>query len=1110
MSIEKAHDKMQHKKEVQFAYLQIYSTAGAFGGVNEPGVLAAAFAQMDTTNGPLAVALTDRFSLRGAAEWAAQLTDNPDIVPLIGAEVGLKFPGSFNLPFGLILLVTSERGYQNLCQLIGLGLENATTRPLTAAVELEDLSRYHDGLIAIAPYYGGPVTAGVRGGKGVTEAKNRAIALRDAFGPDNFFLGVPPDLTAPLPAPDPEGQETHLDASIKLNSALNKIAREQKIGLLVTGETRYVEAAQAADYAALRNRLGRALAEQFQPSQLQQKVDWLYSLAAGHPVASLQIQQPATLTSRYTEADWPGAIANNLKVAARCTAFRVADTRGATQAELAQHCQTELSRRYRGEGSEKLPDEVQTRGWLESELAEIADLGLAPALLAAARLFQQANPSQVLMARGVGGSLVAYLLGLTERPPVADAWQDTTYARFETYGNNRPLRIETGRDGRERLIAALNAPTFEPAEWVAAPIASLSSEAGALPYIHPRLTALSLNKRPLAQLLPLQPAQIDSTGLTRLAAQVGAVPPGYVSVLEIRQSAALARLQLALDIVNAWKQQHGHEPLEVRHLPHPAENDYDTPHEFERALIRERLNFLRVTHPAAYYGATLSLVDPEQRPAHAQAARQNDLRILPPSINYSHADFVMVDENTIRVGLATLLGHTVANQLLDVRGPHFAGLDDFAHKSELDAVQLSKLIWSGALDPFGERPALALLVPQIIQTGKRFRELQNRSKDAAFLPLADSDNGQLSLFSMLGAAEGTALPAQDEPPPLQLPKDAPKLSLLERLRRQRDALGYFTSEHPLWHLQPVPHSDAARTDFTPLAALASTGDAAANRANQNSRVAGLVVGLRRLPLTDADGKGQELTILKLEDWDGRAEILIPPGVVEVSGLESLDEGQAVAALVRADALQFGPVPLMVAEALAAYSAQADLFGSVSDDDKFDIEAELEKLKQEAVASAIAEMEAEVAPFDAIPLPNEPPPDDWSAGFFETVGAAPPSAKAVATSIAQIGAANAKREAGKAGAKGGKEIAKPARPIQKRVNIYLPTLETEDAEEEFSRQVSELLHRHPGENQVMLYAPQEDGTWQRYESTTKNVTIGPAFEQEAHQLLGEKGYVVEEY
>ena len=1108
MSIEKAHDKMQQTKEVQFAYLQVYSTAGAFGGLNEPDALVAAFAQMDASNGPIAVALTDSFSLRGVAEWAALLADNPRIVPLIGAEVGLKFPNSFNLPLGLILLATSEGGYQNLCRLISLGLENASTRPLTATVELEDLRRYHEGLIAIAPYYGGPITAGMPGGKGVTEAKNRAITLRDAFGPDNFFLGVPPDLTTPLPAPDPEGQETHLDASIKLNSALNKIAREQKIGLLVTGETRYVEAVQAGDYAALRNRLGRALAEQFQPSQLQQKVDWLYSLAAGHPVANLQIQPPTTLTNRYTEADWPGAIANNIKVANRCAAFHLSNTSVAAQAELAQHCQTEISRRYAGEGSEKLPDEVQTRGWLESELAAIADLNLAPALLAAARLFQQANPSQVLMARGVGGSLVAYLLGLTERPPVADAWQATSYGRFETYGSHRPLRIETGRDGRERLIAALNAPNFEPAEWVAAPVASLSSEAGALPYAHPRLTVLSLNKLPLAQLVPLQPAQIDSTGLTRLAAQVGAIPPAHVSVLEIRQSAALARLQLTLDVVNAWKQQHGQPPLEVRHLPHPAENDYDTPHEFERALIRERLNFLRVTHPAAYYGATLSLVDPEQRPAHAHAARQNDLQILPPAINHSHADFVMLDENTLRVGLATLLGHALANQLLDVRGPHFAGIDDFAYKSELDAAQLSKLIWSGALDEFGERPALALLVPQIIQTSKRFRELQNRSNNNVFLPLADSDNGQLSLFSMLDVAESSALPVQDEPPPLQLPKDAPKLSILERLRRQRDALGYFTSEHPLWNLQPVPHSDASRTDFTPLAALASISNGAGNGANQSLRLAGLVVGLRRLPLADANGKGQELTILKLEDWDGRAEILIPPGVLEVSGLESLGEGQAVAALVRTDAWQPGLVPLLVAEALAAYSAQADLFGSVSDDDKFDIEAELEKFKQEALASAVAEMEA--ASFEPIPLPNAPPPEDWSTEFFEAVGAAPLPTKPMATSIAQIGAANAKRDAGKAGSKGGKEVTKPARPLQKRVNIYLPTLEDEDAEEEFSRQVSELLYRHPGENQVVLYAPQEDGSWQRFESTTKNVTIGPAFEQAARQLLGEKGFVVEEY
>lgn len=1095
MSFEAAPNQPQ---EVVFAFLQVHSKASPFGGLNSCDELAENFAAI-AADSPhtIAAALTDTFSLQGVSLWS-RLLPFDNITPIIGAEVAVSWPNSHNLPLSLILLVENAQGYHNLCRLISLGLEDAALRPLTAVLNIETLSRYHDGLLAVSPYYGGPITSALQQKKGATEARTRAEDLCKAFGTKNFFLGVPPSFADGLPLP---GIATDDEAVIKLNAALNKLARDLSINLIATGEVRYVRAEQANEYNTLHNRLTPALVEQFKREQLAQKIDWLYSLSSNHPTHNLQIQSPSEMVARYNEADWPGALATNREVAQRCLGFRLDDGEAAAFHEIKTRCYAQLSKRFGSPESdlpplEQLPDEVQARHWLDSELEEVADLQLAQALLAATKIMQVAHSSQVLMPRWLGGSLTAFLLGLTERPPVNDDFTETPYSRFETYANNRPIRIETGRNGRARLLASLNIGTVELEEWMAAPVASTASEAGTISNLHPRLLALSLNQQKITELVPLQPAEIDSTTRTELAAQIGMLPPGNVGVLEIRESAALSRLQLCLDLTNGWLISQGNAPLELRLLPQPSDDNYESPGEFERALIRERLDYFRVNYPAAYYGASLSLIEPAQRAALVEAARQEKLKILPPHINHSKVDFSCADATTLRTGLAVVVGIDAAEQLVEARETGFADLNDFARKTELNSEQLARLIWSGALDDLGPCAALAALTEKVRDYGRRYREWQAQSSnDLSFLKPAapKEDDAQMSLFSLFSDSEAAAIvPENIEPAPLELPTVA-AITVLEKLSRQREVLNFDTVEHPLWNFRLTPVGEDNQPGFIALADLINLVE------QRGVRVAGLVVGVRHLPVkADTNGKGQELTVVKLEDWLGRAEIVVPPEVAE-SHQQLLQEGQAVAVLGRLTTSS--QVPVLVAEAVAAFPEDSGdlsgLFDTVSDDDKFDIEAELEKIKKEALVTAMAELEAQ-SPNNAV-VDGGPPSDDWAASLFAEVGASVPPAPAT----------NATKSSGsKAAAKNNGKDTKAARPRQRRVNIYLPKFPSNDEEVEFFRQIAELLRQHQGDDPVLLL-DMKNGKWSHYETMSLTVAISPEFEREAERLLGPKGFEVEE-
>ncbi|HEX2914155.1 MAG TPA: PHP domain-containing protein [Chloroflexia bacterium] len=1075
---------MADNAQIHFAYLQLYSRFAPFGGVSEVDKLAATLANFNTQGIlPLAAALTDTFSLAAFPLWQ-RLLQEEGLSAIAGAEVGLCW-SERGLPFALLLLAESQEGFSNLCRLLTAGLASGDSAPLTASLNLETLARYKKGLIAIAPYYGGPVTAALQQGKN-SEGRARAQALREMFGPEHFYIGAPPLAAQPQPQTISEQlDERKLTKEVvRLNAALVKLSRDLGIGLVGTGEARYATPEEARAYTTLRGRLQRALGAQYPPALLQQEkaasAEWLYSPQPNRPVDELHLRTPEELLAHYNEADWPGATTNNRLIAARCLAWQKPGQD--YLAQLRERCEAALPGFY----PENPPLEL-----LHSELERIGELRLATSLLAAAQLAEKAEAAQVIVPRRLGGSLVARLLKLTEQEPVADF-------SFEAYTNGRPLRLEVGQAGRTRALHTLNAGGV----WRAAPLA-LPGETGELALLHPRQVLVSLDG-PLGEVVALQPARAESGVET--GAQAGPLAPEGCARLEISESSNVSRLQLALDLLNRWRSDAGEAALSPADLLLANPEAVLEAGSQERALLLNRLESLRSHYPAAYYAAamTLAATDNARLAVLSDLARQAGLKVLPPDLPTSEVNFAVegLAPTTIRAGLISVLDGETARHVVDARqAAPFAGLDDLIKRVPLTALQIERLSWSGALDAFGKRENLAAAAQALEVTGQAWQEYLEATaaeeSKAAQQSAADS-GAQLSLFDMFAFEAVTPPPPREKPGPVELPEVAPA-SPLERLRRSFQALGFLTAEHPLWNHQTPTGADTSRENPTPLSQLEDLAGE-----SHPLLVVGLVTAIRRVPvvLSGEQGQGEELIVLRLEDFSGQAELLVPRDT-PAEGFE-LAEGVALAARARAISetepgnSQAQSHTVLVAVALAPYQPESGVpvFATSPTEEDPELAALLAAVEAEPSGATPA---GQVSAETGTPIPHED--ENWASSLFESLGIGHNGTPAEPAPQQTPGKGRSN------GSKGGAAQRQPQRV--RRVHIHFPVTENEDEEWNLMDKLRQVLREFAGEDAVTLYMPQPDGSVLRLEPQSLFVNYNDSFATAVMALLGPDSVRLEE-
>ncbi len=174
------------------------------------------------------VAITDHGVMFGVIDFY-KAAKEAGINPIIGCEVYVapnsrhdkELSGGEDRYYHLVLLAENNTGYANLMKIVSKGFtEGYYYKP---RVDIEVLTQYHEGIIALSACLGGEVQRNIM--KGLhDEAKKAAIKYEECFGKGNFFL---------------ELQDHGIAEQKTVNGVLLNMSRELDIPLVATNDVHY-------------------------------------------------------------------------------------------------------------------------------------------------------------------------------------------------------------------------------------------------------------------------------------------------------------------------------------------------------------------------------------------------------------------------------------------------------------------------------------------------------------------------------------------------------------------------------------------------------------------------------------------------------------------------------------------------------------------------------------------------------------------------------------------------------------------------------------------------------------------------------------------------------
>ncbi len=304
---------------------------------------------------------------------------------------------------------------------------------------------------------------------------------------------------------------------------------------------------------------------------------------------------------------------------------------------------------------------------------------------------------------------------------------------------------------------------------------------------------------------------------------------------------------------------------------------FNKAHAVSYAIISYRTAYMKCHHPREYMAALLSSVlDNSTKVAEYIAeCREMGIKLLPPDVNESEADFTVSGEN-IRFGLVAIknIGRGFINALMENRsneGP-FSSFDDFCqrlHGRDLNRRALESLIRSGAFDSMGYRRSQLLVVYD--------RVLESIGGDAR-----KNVEGQIDLFSSVSGGESAALPETPLP-------DIAEFSPRELMAMEKETTGLYLSGHPMDEYR----DGARRAGATPIASIMADLERPENERyfedSQLVTLAGLIESHKTRPTRN----NSLMSYIRLEDSTGSMELIAFARVLDESGIYIKDNAAIV-------------------------------------------------------------------------------------------------------------------------------------------------------------------------------------------------------------------------
>ena len=267
-----------------------------------------------------------------------------------------------------------------------------------------------------------------------------------------------------------------------------------------------------------------------------------------------------------------------------------------------------------------------------------------------------------------------------------------------------------------------------------------------------------------------------------------------------------------------------------------ANYGFNKSHAVAYAMLSYQLAYLKANYPTAFFTALFQNASAKSSKLqdYLVEARQLGIKILPPSINNSFADFVANDSGVI-VGLNSIKGirRDFVESIVKNRyeyGP-FKGFQDFAYRMGAQYTKeplLIALINAGAFDEFGETRATLKANVDAVAKSVKFHGLN----------LSLEDDLEVAFTHV-----------EEEP-------------LLQRIGEEIEVLGFSVSPHPSSKYDPLLKSgwiQAIQTVFE----------------EGYMRFVGLIVAIRKI----STRKGEQMAYVTLQDASGMIDVVVFPSTL---------------------------------------------------------------------------------------------------------------------------------------------------------------------------------------------------------------------------------------
>ena len=295
-----------------------------------------------------------------------------------------------------------------------------------------------------------------------------------------------------------------------------------------------------------------------------------------------------------------------------------------------------------------------------------------------------------------------------------------------------------------------------------------------------------------------------------------------------------------------------------------ARYGFNKAHAADYGLISVQTAHLKTHYPVEYMTALLTVYqsNTDKVTLYASECRQMDIEVLAPNVNFSCWGFTIENgptgEHCIRFGLGAIknVGEGPVEEIIRGREDgKFLDINDFLRRVDLRKVgkrALESLIQVGALDDFGNRPAL-------LESMDRILAISSSNFQAA-------DAGQISMF---GDATGLT-------ETVKLPEAKTAINRRAQLDWERELIGLYVSDHPLSTVM-----DSLKDHVTHFAQ-----DLNEAKHQERVSVAGIVTKIRQHQTKN----GKPMAFASIEDVQGVIDLVLFPNTwKEYAELVRFDE-----------------------------------------------------------------------------------------------------------------------------------------------------------------------------------------------------------------------------